>query len=604
MAPAVKRELAIQYGAVAVTSVAPGTGVYTLTLTAPSWLVTGGLVTFFGHASAANNGTFSVTSVAGAVVTTDNAASVGAAPANGFACIQVGGTTLSGNSDYMLHQKYKEDRAYLEATLTFTGVVSHPTAATFGILCNSIEQVFRTPRARFRILLESTVLRDYIPTAGATGNTGFDAEPSIRKLGEDKDSGRSREYEIQIRVALPADLAGQNGRASSTSEVSIEPSGRQILTISGRYTALTTNDAVAQYQANIAAFASSQQSLMMPGVTTEKISETFSINDTNKSLDFNRVYVEILFNQDLGVLDDTNIVDATFNFTRAQTAPGDSDSGARRLEPISASFDAWIAKSVTDLEAEWQNGVRPYILAQVQSQFHTSQVAIVDTQVNLERKQNRITGTLQLLAVARDGGALIESDLTVEVSNNPGNTLVPVWTDDPLAYHQFQGPQVVIRTRSERNLILGSSGGGGGGFVGGGGGIGGLNPAFVGFGGTPGIVGLKIAGVGFGGTPGASFDFGPGGPGGGGGNGAAGQEATSPIGAFKGSAGYVLLTDTESEHPITKGVDGKQISMVERTRVIVEQLIKPVTGGGGSTETETGDKGGTPTKATGSFPKG
>ena len=74
---------------VGVSSVAAGTGVYTLDAAVPSNLVDNTSVTFSGMTNAANNGTFTVTSVGTNTVTVINAASVAETSSNGVMTFQV-----------------------------------------------------------------------------------------------------------------------------------------------------------------------------------------------------------------------------------------------------------------------------------------------------------------------------------------------------------------------------------------------------------------------------------------------------------------------------------------------------------------------------------
>ncbi len=101
MAPAVTREILLTYGDYAIASISNGTGVYTLSATtAPAWMVAGGQICIFSASNAANNGTFTIVSVVGNVITTNNTSSVTEA-SGAKAAFPVGGP-----SNFSHHDKY------------------------------------------------------------------------------------------------------------------------------------------------------------------------------------------------------------------------------------------------------------------------------------------------------------------------------------------------------------------------------------------------------------------------------------------------------------------------------------------------------------------
>lgn len=575
MAPAISREILLTYGGLTVSSIAAGTGAYTLAATPPAWVVTGGAIAFYGAANAANNGVFTITGVAGNVVTTSNAASVVDAASAALAAFPV-----AGPSNFSHHDKYKFRSSYKTRTYTFDIVFAGATSyANFLIYCTQAEAAFRTPRQRFRVSFSGTLFDDLDPVAGASGNTGFHQEPEIEKLGEDFDTSRSRGWRVTLAVQLPADLAGQSGRQDSSIRVDYEPSRRRIITISGRYTALGSSNSRAQYVANIGTYETAIQAYI--GGTYELVSEEATSDDIDKFLDFSRKYEELIYDQSASGRDDTSVKMGRYNYTRQQIAPGDSDPATRRLEIIDIEFECWIDKNITtDLEGFWTNTLKTYLMSQAQSKFSLGQVALTDHTHKIDPATSRIFGRMQLQATSSGGANLVQSRYTTKVYTNPGYVLVPTWDGNIFSYHKYDGKAKQFRTRTWTKLLLGSTGGGGGsggsngasmGASIGGGAAGGGSIRFNfmnGF--SIGAIGQPASGAATTALVEAALSDGPP-PGGDGAQSANGGDLS----------GWITISDTVTTTPITIGLAEAQINLMEMERELVEQYIEAPRGGGG-----------------------
>lgn len=576
MAAAVTREILITYGALAVTSIATGTGAYTLTATPPGWIIAGGWITFFNCSNAANNGTFVITSVVGNVVTVVNAASVIEAT-GGLAAFPV-----AGPSNFSHHDKYKFKSSYKTRTYTFDIVfVGGSSYANFLIHCQQAEIAYRTPRQRFRVSFSGTVFEDLNPAAASGGNTGFNQDASIDKLGDEFDTSRSRGWRVMVESQLPADLAGQSGRQDSSVRVDFDAARRRTLTISGRYTAIGANNARAQYNANIATYETVVQAYVAAsdGSVYELIREDATNDDADKNLDFTRVYEEIIYDQSSGTRDNSAIKQGRYAYSRQQIAPGDSDPGTRRLEIIDIDFECWIDKNVTtDLDGFWRSTLKTYLISEVRSKFALGQVALTDHQYRTDYSQNRIFGRAQIQATSSSSSNLVQTRYTTKVESHSGKVFRGTWDGNPLSFHTYDGKATILRTRTWTKLLLGSTGGGsgspangasmggsfGGGVVGGGSiSFGFMNGFAIGSFGGPYNGATQTALVE------AAISDGP--PPGG-----EGQSANAGD-----LSGWVPISDTITTTPITIGLDGYQIDLSEVERVLVERYVEAPKGGGG-----------------------
>lgn len=445
----------LTYGSAFVASVAAGTGVYTMTSDNQAtpfynpidWIKVGIQIRVYGCTNAANNGIFTVTAVAGSVITTSNAASVLENPSTaGRIGYPVGGTT-----DNILTDISTQMVGYDTAEVVFKFEVADQTEATFVSKVLAAESVFRTPRRDFSWLNGAT---DILPFK-ASDATGFDAAPVIEKR-EDKHSGRSRVFTVSIRFGLPADVVHTAGRRYATINVSYSPSRRRRVTITGVYTRVSpgTTTSRAQYEANIDTYALTVLTGLGLSASTAELGEEPSTvhNETNMTLEFTRVYDEIIFGQGGGV-NDSAIVRQSLRVSRKKVAPGDTPT-CNRLATLSVSYDAWIDKTVTtDLKGKYDS-IRSWIITTARA-TQGGAVALVDDTPSYDYDDNKISASLTLLCVT--GGNVFENTVTTETYDQYGGVLVSVWDGNPLSKYDYQGPARKMKTITHTWKEIGGS---------------------------------------------------------------------------------------------------------------------------------------------------
>lgn len=568
------RDYLLTYGSCKIASVAAGTGVYTLDSTGAGqmldWIKVGIQIRFYSCANAANNGIFTVTAVAGHVITTSNAASLLENPSvNGRAGYPIGGISDNVLTDTEIHMV-----GYDVAEVTFKFEVADQSESVFGLKLAAAESLFRTPRMDFSWLNGATEIMPLKHTDG----TGFDAEPTIEKR-EDKHSGRSRVFTVSIKFGLPADVVKTSGRRDATINVSYSPSRRRRVTIQGVWTVVPprTLQARAQYEAQIDTYALAVLTgLGLSASTAELGEEPATIhNDTNSTLQFTRVYDEIVFGQGGGA-NDSAIVRQSLKVRRQKVAPGDSPT-ANRLATLSVSYDAWIDKTVTtDLKGKY-DAIRNWIVQVARTSLSGGAAALVDDSPEFDYDDNRISASLTILCST--GGNVFENTMTTETLDQFGGVLVSVWDGNPLTKYDYQGPARKLKTITHTWKELGASSGGSSSSSGTG-----LNASF-----GPGNFGVGVSG-GFSFPGGGGVDiFGPasgqatsdlaawaqGLPGSGGGNAGPGQQAD-------GGLSMIPVDWRNTSTPKTMGLDGFTIDFVEHVSVQnFEYFVKPSGGGGG-----------------------
>jgi hypothetical protein len=561
------REYQILYGGLSVASIAAGTGVYTL-LALPEqlkdWIKAGIMITIRGCASGANNGTFTVLSVSGNAITTDNSASVLDASSSGKAYYPVGGTSDNVLTDLVTHSI-----DYVTASVQMRFEVADQTESTYANKLAAAESVFRTPRMDLVWLNGSTEIMAFRHSDA----TGFDAEPTIEKR-EDKASNRARIYTVSIRFGLPADVVHAGGRRDSTVNVAYSPSRRRTVTVAGIYTAVPPASLTArgQYEANISAYCTAVLAAL--GGTFELAEEPRTeANDTNRTLSFTRVYDEIVFGQGGGV-NDSAIVRQNVRVTRSRVAPGDTPV-AERLATLVADFTCWIDSTVTtDLEGKYES-IKSWLVNLAAATMSGGSAALVEESPSFDFDDNRISARLTILVATN---SVIEQRITTEIVQDYGVVLVPVANGDPLGRYDYQGPARHLKRTIVQKRELGGSGGGGGGGGGSGGSSVGLNAdlvgtdyagAFVGLGGQINIFGGSWTGADYSNFVNLIMGNAAGGSGGGG------------TGGVGNNGGWTPIRHTRRTTPLRLGLDGYTIDVTDVEDVLEFERFNSVRGGGG-----------------------
>lgn len=366
----------------------------------------------------------------------------------------VTGISVGGITDFLLDAKYTLTEDYNSQTVSFEVICTGSTAAGFASNCSTLERVFRIPRNDLTITLSGATLVSLLES----DSSGYHADPSITKVGDEADTGRSRKYRVDIVYERPADLVGQAGRRESTVALNFQPSRRRIFSVTGRFTTVGgVQSARAVYNSAIGALTASIISSF--GGTWELVSEDANSDDDDKNLDFSQTFEELIFPQSSGLLDNPAIVQSRMSWSRQIPGPGDSPGvGARRLEAVTGTIQTWVDKDVTvDIEGLWRDTIRPYLLSHAQVLFNPQAIAVVDETHSLEPIENKITGTLTLLVVGPESGGVIEYTNTVQVQTLEGLIGIPVWSGNKFAKHVYQGPADCIRTVTIRARVLGNN---------------------------------------------------------------------------------------------------------------------------------------------------
>jgi hypothetical protein len=185
------------------------------------------------------------------------------------------------------------------------------------------------------------------------------------------------------------------------------------------------------------------------------------------TLDFTRVYQELIHEQTPGVSDDPRIVADSIRLAVGRSAPGDSTlmsappapgtTGSKptatnpiRLVQVTVSYDATIDRAVGDLKWLWDNVLRAHLLGLVKQKLSVPGVAITSERVEIDPVQSKVSAEIDLQATE---GNLLELSVETEVDDDLGRILTPVYQGTAYAYLDQQGPPRRTRSRQVRAVF-------------------------------------------------------------------------------------------------------------------------------------------------------
>lgn len=348
------------------------------------------------------------------------------------------------DSSYNLTDKYRISHSYTEFSVSFEVVVSNSTRASFLTAESTLLTAYRKPDQAVVVNLNGTDRHNYDPSS----NTGFNARATCVKLAGPEDTANSARYRCSVTIQLPADLSGRSGRQSSTVTVDTTPSGKRSITIDGVYTALSSNDAAAQYAAAADTYCSSV--LTDVGGTYNLLPESYSYDDQDKVLRFRRVYQEVYKAESVSATDNAAICDQKLVVERSDTqesgpwGEGGWDRKVTPLQRIRVSYSCSVKSAqTTDLKALYEGTVLPHITNQVSALTGGTLVRVGDSP-SFDLGENRLAATVDYLA--NTGSSFLAADIRITHEIDHGIRLVPVWDGSPFSRDKYNVPQSKVIT--------------------------------------------------------------------------------------------------------------------------------------------------------------
>ena len=407
--------------------------------------------------------------------------------------VTYGGVAFGGSSARQIDGFTIVDKDYTTAVFEFSFITSASSAAAFATECSTVEAAFRKPRQDLTVTLGASTLL----SLKQSDNTGFDANPDIVKQGDIGDTGRSRFYHVRIEFGLPADNLSLNFRRFSTINVDYSPERQRTVTITGTYTANSSDGVTgsfATYLANGPTYFTSVLTGIDASASWEKVGEPqVERNETDKVTNFTVIYKEILIAQSLGATNDAGLVDPTFSIVRDRIAPGDSassslgfggggqfstgsggvDTGVMvgggnpgstttasiRPTVLTATYtvgiDATVIKGLQNMMDKWTNTIRPLIIQQVSVAAGGGVILLEEAPNFGDLYKNQFSANMTFHNYT---SSILSQRITVSDQTNEGKSLRFVWSGDPYDYYEYAAGKVRLKTiTEEREEVTGIS---------------------------------------------------------------------------------------------------------------------------------------------------
>ena len=392
------------------------------------------------------------------------------------------GTARQVVGDPVENMKQSDD--FIEGSFEFAFITTAASDAAFATEIIAVRNALRTPRGDLVVTQNAQTLL----SRKHSDNTGLDTFPRIMKDGDDADTGRSRYFKVRIEYELPADNTSTSFRRGATVLINYSEAGRRTVTISGVYTANSTDGTTtssAQYLAQIAAAETSLLNVVDSSARWERVGQPqIEYFETNKVTRFTRVYREVNFNQSGAGVDDVDIINPHMEVSIEQIAPGDSFKGTISsassggggpgqttsdptasgggtffiVRPIlitvsydcSINFDTQVGATKVQV---YNAQIRPWMVARAQVYNPGGTFVIIGENPLYEDYENHFTATLQCVSYSVN---ILRQKVTYAEPDSTGKVLDPVSTDDPLAYYEYQGPEVdqMVVTEETERLVL------------------------------------------------------------------------------------------------------------------------------------------------------
>jgi len=347
-------------------------------------------------------------------------------------------TTPSG---YVLDLVSLQDveRAYRSFTLGFTCVIRGTgTDAQFATALQALRAAFSKPNQDLTINMEGVA--QFAGTGAA--HTFMGAEASF--VSDPGFQGpRSHGLRVTITGALPADLAGKDGRFSATTELTKTEVGKRVLQLTASYSGLGGTSAsghLATFEAYAAAIAGT-----LGGDFELAVPASFRRGDDDFSATFSTTYTELLSPQSDQGTNDPRLVNTRYRVERSNVeallAEGLGGAPPSRVR-VSFSTGVLVSAGVTEAFVV-ESVILPFLESRAAAAGVTGNLRVVGEQVTIELMEKRAAGYVDFEGNSSD---LIEAAVEVlEVDFTGKNPVAVLDPEDPYKKEVHEGPGFITR---------------------------------------------------------------------------------------------------------------------------------------------------------------
>ncbi len=366
--------------------------------------------------------------------------------------VTYGGFAMGGSTKYHIHGVTSAEKDYSSLIVSWQIFLQHDVTGTFTADAQALEAAMRVPNGDLVVSVGGT---DWINLSHSS-NTGMLAEPSITKAGGGGDSNNTRIYDCSVRVMLPADLSGQNGRRTSRVTLTEDGSEAIHLDVTATYTALGGNDALTQAQAQFPTYTAAQKTAA-GGVWDEYAARSYAHDTFNKTCKCSASYRQILAAQSQSGTNDTTLQNVWTEVTTSRAGIGADPGGTSPLVKISVRYACTVRSTVTtDLKSTYLNNVRPHMIS-IASAYATdsTQMSAISETPGLRPQDNTIAARIVFLAPG--DSSLIRADTNVAMIERLPIFFEPVLDGDDYSRDRHNRPGYKAAAVVSTVLMLDSS---------------------------------------------------------------------------------------------------------------------------------------------------
>lgn len=366
--------------------------------------------------------------------------------------ITYNGEAIGGASDSrQLLGPYVIDKTYRSLRVVFDVLLVGSSAADLRSLSDTLETKFRERDKDLEIDTGSTV---WTYTAGTHY---FNVSATVSKSGNSQtDRGFSRAYTVVIEAELPSDDDG-TGLVEIRTNVSFAESRQRTVTVEGSYSAIdNSTNSEAAYLADADTEIAAILTAIDNSASWELVAEDYDFDRLSANTNFQRQYVELLFNQSSGSLDDANLRDHRVQFTDLSQHPAAGRQGIQALRRVVGTYEASLdVQQTTDLKATFETLVRPLILQTFQTNFTPAVFCLEDRRITYDETTKRLSVALQFLYQKDSGEAVVEVSQSVAYREQRTIDYTPVHGGSEATFYADRGWATIERVWTRTVVVLG-----------------------------------------------------------------------------------------------------------------------------------------------------
>lgn len=357
---------------------------------------------------------------------------------------------------YLPNSHYRVAITPYQTRISFRVFVVGSTHADFNTKKDALEAAYKTPKQKLVIEMDGETDYSFDPD----DRTGFDSFCEIENTG-DGESNTTREYQVTVFVKTPpTDSAGNGSEALVLHSVTLETNsnGIRTLTITGHYLNTETKGALENYSDNINSLIGAVKTKMAPDTVWDELPAVLGAEDPINSdtrATFQRVFREMIYKETLAAgddLDDADISNVFITATPSVQWPGDYQLGAtvRRPVTVTGRISCLVIKTKTDSELKdiWEKKLQPNLIDYLRKTFDFKALTITGITPNYAQGNNEVSGTITGTGITANTN-IIRLKKEVDISQDNGKELVPLWNKNPFSKREDQNPATLVRTTIE-----------------------------------------------------------------------------------------------------------------------------------------------------------